>query len=215
MFGGIVEGTGTILRSAAGPRGGRELAIRTPFDDVKLGDSIAVNGVCLTATSIEGTLVSMDVGPETLERTTLGRLGGGDVVNLERALAYGDRIGGHLVQGHVDAVGLIRSVSARDNAIDLWVDVPRELHRYVAPRGGVAVDGISLTVTDVDPRGFALSVIPHTWKVTNLATRGVGGGVNVEVDLIARYLARLLETRDPNGLSLEKLEALGYGSAGR
>ncbi|MBI2373256.1 MAG: riboflavin synthase [Deltaproteobacteria bacterium] len=214
MFGGIVEGTGSIARSSTGPKGGRSLVISTPFEDVEAGDSVSVNGVCLTATSVDGKLVSMDVGPETLAHTTLGSLGAGDRVNLERALAYGARIGGHLVQGHVDTVGRLRSIVARDNAIDLWVDVPPEILRFVALRGGVSVDGISLTVTGLDAHGFALSVIPHTWKVTNLSSLGVGAGVNVEVDLIARYLARLLETQAPS-LTFDRLEALGYGTSGR
>ncbi len=201
MFTGIIEDVGVVRATRAGDRGGRTLTVETKLDpaSIGIGDSIAVNGVCLTVTRLEGGRFSVDAGPETLARTTTGALAVGDRVNLERALTLATRLGGHLVQGHVDELGRVRAVHARENAYDLVIDAPAELMRLVAPRGAITVDGISLTVTGVDPRGFSVSVIPHTWRVTSLSTRTAGSAVNLEADLLARYVVRLLETRESGG----------------
>lgn len=201
MFTGIIEDVGVVRATRAGDRGGRTLTIETHLDpaSIRIGDSIAVNGTCLTVTRLEGPRFSVDAGPETLTRTSTGALATGDRVNLERALTLATRLGGHLVQGHVDELGQVRAVLARENAYDLVIDAPAELMRLVAPRGAITVDGISLTVTGVDPRGFSVSVIPHTWRVTSLSTRTAGSVVNLEADLLARYVARLLETRESGG----------------
>lgn len=217
VFTGIIEGLGTIRGVRSGASGGKELEVAHPFEDGSLavGDSVAHDGVCLTITRKAPGRFSVDAGPETLARTTIGQLSVGTRVNLERAVTLETRLGGHLVQGHVDAVGRVRSVAQRENAWDLWVDVPRDLLQLVVPRGSVTVDGISLTVTGRDGSGFSLSIIPHTWSVTSLATRSAGSAVNVEADLLARYVQGLLEPlgegSKSGGLTLERLEALGFG----
>lgn len=214
MFTGIVEGLGEVRSVRAGAGGGRTLEIRHPFEPsrVEIGDSIAHDGACLTATGVGVGTFTVDAGPETLARTTVGDFSPGRAINLERAVTLQTRLGGHLVQGHVDAVGRVRSVAQRENAWDLWIDVPAELLQLVIPRGSVAVDGISLTVTGRDAKGFSISIIPHTWKVTSLKDRGPGARVNVEADLLARYVQGLLEPLGDGerGLTLEKLRALGY-----
>jgi riboflavin synthase len=192
MFTGLVEATGTIEHRTTEPDGGLRLTVASPFEGVQLGESIATNGVCLTVVAADGGRFEVQVGPETRARTTLGGLTEGTRVNLERSVTPSTRLGGHLVQGHVDAVGRLRQRSARDNAWDLTIDVPPEVGRLVIPRGSVAVDGISLTVTGRDERGFSVSIIPHTWAVTNLVDIGVGDPLNIEVDLIARYVDGLL-----------------------
>lgn len=217
MFTGIVEGLGKIASVRAGTGGGKVLEIHHDLGGgmggaVSLGDSIAHDGVCLTATEVGQGRFIVDAGPETLARTTVGEWSAGTSVNLERAVTLETRLGGHLVQGHVDAVGRVRSVEARENAWDLWIDVPSDVLQLVIPRGSVAVDGISLTVTGRDSSGFSLSIIPHTWEVTTLRQREVGSPANIEVDLLARYVAGLLEPLGPGkpGLTLERLRDLGY-----
>lgn len=194
MFTGIVDHVGEIVRVSAGEGGGRTLVVRHRFEGaLELGESIAHDGVCLTVTRAEGDTYWIDAGPETLARTTLGGLRAGAKVNLERAATLSTRLGGHLVQGHVDGVGTLERVAQRENAWDLEVSAPPELLPLIVPRGSVTVDGISLTVTGRTDGAFALSIIPHTWKVTSLAGKKVGHPVNVEVDLVARYVHGLLE----------------------
>lgn len=197
MFTGIVESIGVIERVTGGAGGGKRWTVRHDLDaaTISIGDSIAHDGVCLTVVQIDGARYQVDAGPETLQRTTAGRMGSGTKVNLERAMAIGDRIGGHLVQGHVDAVGTVRSVAERENARDLIIGTPAELAALIAARGSITIDGISLTVTSVGPDWFGVSIIPHTWKVTTLGTRVAGSVVNLEADMIARYVARILESR--------------------
>ena len=194
MFTGIVAGVGSVASLAR--RGGDvELLIDAgglPLAGVAIGDSIAVSGACLTATRIEGGRFAADVSNETLARTTLGRLRPGDRVNLERALRAGDALGGHYVTGHVD--GLARLVAAHDDgrSLRLVFEVPTELARYVAPKGSVTLAGVSLTVNEVDGRRFGVNLIPHTRAVTTLGALREGDAVNLEIDIIARYVARLL-----------------------
>ena len=189
MFTGIIEVVGTVASASEGT-----LSIASSYDpaSLDLGESIAVNGTCLTVTKVEGTAFFIDAGPETLARTTTGLLKPGDRVNLERALTLSTRLGGHLVQGHVDEVGRVRSVIAHDNAYDLWFDAPKPLLRLIAPRGSIAIDGISLTVTGVDADGFSVMIIPHTWANTTLKDRPVGASVNLEADMLARYVASIM-----------------------
>lgn len=184
MFTGIVEELGTLVSRD----GGRlRIGATTVLDDVELGASIAVDGVCLTVVDHGEDWWEADVVEETFSRTALGRLAPGDPVNLERPVAVSDRLGGHIVQGHVDAVGLI--VEA---APDLRVQIPADLLRYVVHKGSITVDGVSLTVAEVHPDGFAVAVIPHTAQVTTLGHKGVGDQVNIELDVIAKYVESLL-----------------------
>jgi riboflavin synthase len=213
MFTGLVEDTGRIERVAPLASGrGRELTVaaRLCEEELPIGASLAVDGVCLTVTTWSRGRVSAVVGPETLERTTLGRLAVGDAVNLERPLRLGDRLGGHLVAGHVDAVGKVARSARRGEAVDVTVSAPAPLLRYVVEKGSIAVDGISLTVNRVDDTGFTVSLIPHTQGATTLAARAVGAEVNLEVDLIGKYVERLLGGHLPRGLSLATLKEHGF-----
>lgn len=194
MFTGIIEAVGTIR--AIEPRGGDvRLRIATgklDLGDVKLGDSIATNGVCLTAVELPGDGYVADVSTETLARSTLKDLKVGAVVNLEKALQPQSRLGGHIVSGHVDGIGEVvsREVSAR--AILFRVRAPKDLAKYIAHKGSITVDGISLTVNEVEGADFVLTIVPHTVQETNIGSWAPGTKVNLEVDVIARYLERLL-----------------------
>lgn len=195
MFTGIVEDVGQIARIEPLPsERARLVTVRAPLLDAEqpLGASLAVDGVCLTVTAWRRGEVDAVVGPETIERTTLGQLAEGAPVNLERPLRLGDRLGGHMVAGHVDGVGRIAGVTSRAEAVDVLVEAPAELLRYVIEKGSVAIDGISLTVNRVDARSFAVSLIPHTQTATTLAHKGQGGAVNLEVDLIGKYVEKLV-----------------------
>ncbi|GAA3821790.1 riboflavin synthase [Cellulomonas soli] len=200
MFTGIVEEIGTIeelepARDAGGAVTDARVRVRGPLvvQDARPGDSIAVSGVCLTVTELpgDGTFVA-DVMPETLRRTALGDLAVGSPVNLERALAVGGRYGGHVVQGHVDGVGLIRARTPGPRWDEVEVEVPAELARYVAEKGSIAVSGVSLTVTHVSDDAFGVSLIPTTLAATTLGTLQPGSRVNLEVDALAKYTERLL-----------------------
>ncbi|MBN8740498.1 MAG: riboflavin synthase subunit alpha [Lysobacterales bacterium 69-70] len=193
MFTGIIQAVGRI--AALEPCGGD---LRLSVDvggldlgDVQLGDSIAVNGVCLTAIALADGRFSADVSVETLDCTTLGALAPGARVNLEKALRLADRLGGHLVSGHVDGVGEVVSITADARSLRWVFEVPANLARYIAAKGSVAVDGVSLTVNEVDGRRFGVNLIPHTMQHTRFADCTVGTRVNIEVDLMARYAERL------------------------
>jgi len=198
MFTGIVQGIGTV--AALNARAGDvELVVdagAVALGDVAIGDSIAISGACLTATRIEARRVAFDVSNETLAKTTLGRLRPGSRVNLEKALRAGDALGGHYVTGHVD--GLARLVSAHDDgrSLRLLFEVPAPLARYVAPKGSVTLAGVSLTVNEVEGRRFGVNLIPHTREVTTLGALAAGDEVNFEIDVIARYVERMLAARD-------------------
>ncbi|HLU30117.1 MAG TPA: riboflavin synthase [Acidimicrobiia bacterium] len=193
MFTGIVEHLGTVLTVDEVPRG-RTFQVDTgPLAaDVAVGDSIAVNGVCLTAVAVSTPAVTFQVMGETLDRTSIGQLGAGDVVNLERPMAAAGRFDGHIVQGHIDGVGTVRSVDADGEGSRMWVDVPADLMRYIVEKGSVTLDGVSLTVAGVDETGLDVALIPHTLAVTTLGRRRPGEKVNLEVDVLAKYVERLL-----------------------
>ncbi|NHI02240.1 riboflavin synthase [Oceanimonas sp. MB9] len=215
MFTGIVEATGTL---AAIERKGASSVIRIhcpglDLSDVALGDSIATNGVCLTVTELGKDYYCADVSIETLNRTGFADYQSGQAVNLEKALLPTTRLGGHLVSGHVDGVGRISKKSKVGFAIELWVDAPAELSRYIAEKGSITVDGISLTVNAVSGAAFKLTLVPHTLNNTTLNDWQVGRSVNLEVDIIARYLERLLaggQTQASSGLTLATLAASGF-----
>ena len=188
MFTGLVQTTGTV-RSIGGGR----LELDTPAPlDLSEGDSVAVNGVCLTATAVEDTGFSADVMDETLRRTALGELEQGAGVNLELPLRAGDRLGGHIVQGHVDGTGAVEAVTEEGFARVVRIAAGEEVLRYVVEKGSVAVDGVSLTVAEVDHGGFTVSLIPETLERTTLGSAGTGRRVNLEVDVIAKYVEKLV-----------------------
>ena len=193
MFTGLVEATGCVAAIEA--KGGdvrlRIASDTLGFADVQLGDSIAVNGVCLTVVAFDAHSFDADVSTETLARTTLGAWTVGRLVNLEKSLRFGDRVGGHLVSGHVDGVGQVVSIEADARATRWRFALPRALSRFVAEKGSIAVDGVSLTVNSVGDEHFEVALIPHTQTVTAFAETAVGSAVNLEVDLLARYLDRL------------------------
>ena len=211
MFTGIIKAKGTI--SAMEKRGGDvRLTVRSdglPWDEFERGESIAVNGVCLTAVALHEDGFDTDVSVETLDVTALGGLATGSKVNLEPSISLGERLGGHLVSGHVDCTGKVVSRSADARSIRLTIEVPKDYARYVAKKGSVCIDGVSLTVNEVSGNAFELNIIPHTAEVTIIDGYAPGTVVNVEVDLLARYLERLLSA-DEGGISLEFLKAHGY-----
>jgi riboflavin synthase len=194
MFTGLIEGVGAL--AASDTRGGdarlRITVGNLPFDDVKLGESIAVNGVCLTVVAFDAASFEADASNETLSLTTLGGLRPGAAVNLERAMRPTDRLGGHLVSGHVDGIGRVLSIHDDARAQRWRFAAPAALLRYIAKKGSICVDGVSLTVNDVDDEGFEVALIPHTVAHTAFATTQAGHAVNLEIDLVARYVERLL-----------------------
>ncbi|GGD34637.1 riboflavin synthase [Pseudoxanthomonas indica] len=197
MFTGIIEGVGRLAASEA--RGG-DVRLRVdvgslPFEHVQLGESIAVNGVCLTVVAFDARHFQADASTETLSLTTLGQLVVDAPLNLERAMRPTDRLGGHLVSGHVDGLGQVLSIHEDARAQRWRFAAPAALLRYIAKKGSICVDGVSLTVNEVDAEGFEVALIPHTVSHTAFAATGVGDAVNLEIDLVARYVERLLGER--------------------
>lgn len=219
MFTGIIEEVGWIERVEGGSQAVK-LTVRGKkvLEGVSLGDSIAVNGVCLTVTRFTGTSFVVDVMPETLRKTSLDRVRTGTPVNLERAMALGDRFGGHIVSGHVDGVGTIYSRQSYGNAILFRIKALRELLKYMVPKGSITIDGISLTIIDVTEEDFTISIIPHTLEHTNLQNKQPGDIVNLENDMLAKYVERLLtwhtddrqRAGDKAHLGLEYLKEHGF-----
>ena len=198
MFTGIVEELGEVRGAPDGEPARLVVAADATLADAAIGASLAVNGVCLTVVAHDDATATFDVAPETLARTTLGRLRAGDPVNLERPMRLSDRLGGHLVQGHVDGIGTVRARTADgDGSMRLAVDAPAPLLRHIVEKGSVTVDGVSLTVTDVDDASFGVALIPHTLAVTTLGSRPPGATVNLETDVVAKYVDRLLEPLSP------------------
>jgi riboflavin synthase len=211
MFTGIIEEMGNVkaLRREAGAAR-LTISASTVLDNTALGDSICVNGVCLTVVDIGKSEFSADVANETLRVTNLGDLQVFQKVNLERALQLSSRIGGHLVTGHVDAVGRIRERRQEGNSWRVFIEAPKTAMRYIIKKGSVAVDGISLTVADEDMTGFSIAMIPHTAKLTTLGFKFAGDSVNLETDIIGKYVERLLSGRVEDGLNLEFLRGHGF-----
>jgi len=193
MFTGIVRERGTLV-SVEDAEGGVRLGVDAPLTAgaASVGDSISVSGVCLTAVDVSDGQVAFDVVPETLGRTTLGAATAGTEMNIEPALRAGEPLGGHYVQGHVDGVGSVREVSREGEALRVTFEAPRELLRYCVVKGSVAVDGVSLTIAALDDDAFAVAVVPHTLEVTTLGTLAIGDRVNLEVDVLAKYVERLV-----------------------
>ena len=193
MFTGIIEGLGTV--SGIRPAGqGKRLSITSDFflDQTKIGDSISVSGACLTTVAIEGKRFEVDVSPETVTRTTFGRIKVGDRLNLERSLRLSDRIDGHLVTGHIDGTGVIRHSKMTGNALIVTINIPESLLYYMIKKGSVAVDGISLTINTCDQDSIEVTIIPHTARVTTIGLKKRGDHVNIEADMIGKYVERFV-----------------------
>lgn len=216
MFTGIIEETGSVKRIETGGDFCR-IHIQAEFvlEGTKVGDSIAVNGACLTVTDIDGGGFTADVMPETLERSSLGKLAPGSRVNLERAMAADGRFGGHIVSGHIDGTGQVAEVNRQGNAVWYRIAASEKLLRYIVEKGSVAIDGISLTVARVSGRDFSVSIIPHTLGETILGEKKPGDIVNLETDVIGKYVERLLQDPEQNekkesGLTKEFLLRAGF-----
>jgi riboflavin synthase len=197
MFTGLVETLGTV-RTVTDAGAGRLLVVAAPFArELTLGESVSINGACLTVVAADADACSFQAGPETLLRTNLGELAPGDRVNLERSLRAGDRLGGHLVQGHVDGLGRIADRQRSGEWETIWFACPPELAAQTVSKGSVAVDGVSLTVVDVTTDGFSVALIPHTLAVTTLGFKPVGASVNLETDVLAKYVWKCLQAMRP------------------
>jgi riboflavin synthase len=215
MFTGIIEGAGKITgKRTVG--GGIAYDFEAGFDltDPQEGESIAVSGACLTAYNIRGRGFTADVSPETLSRTKLGLIGPGSIVNLERALKLSDRLGGHLVSGHVDCLATVTGRKEIGNYTVFSFSLPKEQGRYIIEKGSITIDGVSLTVNGCGPGHFFVSIIPHTLKVTTLGTLKVGGKVNIEVDIIGKYVEKLLAPQ-PAGTGSASSEGINPGFLAR
>ena len=217
MFTGIIEEVGTIREIGAGTL---RIAAKKVLEDVAVGDSIAVNGICLTVTKFDARSFHADIMPETVRRTSLSELKRGSPVNLERALTLRSRLGGHIVSGHIDGVGTISAVKEEGNAVLLTVRTEAPLLRYIVEKGSVALDGISLTVARVTAGDFTVSLIPHTRETTNLGSKHVGSLLNIETDILGKYVEKLMRAGNaemdrasggkPGGVTLEFLQQQGF-----
>ena len=201
MFTGLIKDLG-IIKSMKKIAEGVEFEIQTKLaSEIGIDDSVAVNGVCLTATSVSAETFKMQAVNITLEKTTLGKLNEGDLVNLELALRFSDRLGGHIVQGHVNGVGALENSKNQGENYELWFSIPNQFKKYIVKEGSIAIDGISLTVADVDfdhGSRFMVTIIPHTWNNTQLHKKRLGDGVNIEVDMMAKYLENFIKYADRN-----------------
>ena len=211
MFTGIIEDVGAIAGIGKG-EGRWTFTIRTGFNpgDIREGDSIAVNGVCLTVTGLEGGSIKADASLETLSLTTLRGSSINDRVNLERAMRADSRLGGHIVMGHVDGIGRIVAVGPEGDSLKVEVETPAEISRYIVKKGSVAVDGISLTVNDQRDNRFTLNVIPYSAAKTTLGSKNLGDQVNVETDILGRYVEKFVTRGEKNGSDLDFLYRYGY-----
>lgn len=216
MFTGIIEEIGEVKRIVQG-NNSINLTVKCSsiLGDVKIGDSIAVNGICLTVTRKETDCFTVDVMPETIRNSNIGKLKLSDKVNLERAVRVSDRLGGHIVSGHIDGMGVISDIKRDDNAIWLTIEVPESILKYIIYKGSVTVDGISLTVAYVDESCFKVSLIPFTRGITNISSKSYGDMVNIECDIIGKYVERLLffqasQKTKQSSISLDFLKEHGY-----
>ena len=203
MFTGLVEEVGKVVSLKKSPEGAL-LTVETSLGDIKIGDSVAVNGACLTVVDIDQQRVSFELSPETLKRTNLGLLKTGDFVNLERALRVGDRLGGHIVQGHVDFTARITSFKNLGKHRELVIEIPTGWEKYFVEKGSVALDGISLTVNTVQGNKISINIIPQTYEHTNLKYKKVGDLLNVETDIVGKYVINYLERFSSKETSLEE-----------
>ena len=211
MFTGIIEEIGTVRRIEHGAKGARlTIQAKTVLEDTRIGDSIATNGVCLTVVSMTGDSFSADVMAESLRRSSLGTLQGGSPVNLERAMAANGRFGGHIVSGHIDGTGTIASQKREDNAVWVKIKTPAPLLRYIVEKGSIAIDGVSLTVAAVTDTDFSVSIIPHTGAQTILLGKKPGDPVNLECDVIGKYVEKLTAPHKTGGISTNFLAENGF-----
>lgn len=216
MFTGIIEELGKVVSL----KRGSQAAVLTIegniiFDDLKLGDSVAVNGVCLTVSHMSGNIFQADVMNETFHRSSLGSLQKGDYVNLERAMAADGRFGGHMVAGHIDAVGELTGKKKDDNAVWFTIKVPPQVMRYCVEKGSIALDGISLTIAKLGEDTISVSMIPHTMEHTNFAAKKTGDWINLENDMVGKYVEKLLQTpkekeKKTSGITMETLLQAGF-----
>jgi riboflavin synthase len=198
MFTGIIEEMGVIKELNRGIQSAQiSILAKRVLEDLSIGDSIAVNGVCLTIIARTETDFRVDISSETLNVTTLGSFQAGDAVNLERALCLGSRLGGHFVTGHIDGIGSIRQRQQDESTILILIEAPPQVLRFCVRKGSIALDGISLTINEVTDNGFQVAVIPHTAQVTTLGLKGIGAAVNLECDLIGKYIEKLLQNDEP------------------
>ena len=215
MFTGIIEDVGTVKGIQ---RGAKSVILTISsakiVEGVRIGDSIAVNGICLTATTVSGDAFTADVMPETMKRTSLGELKPGSSVNLERAMPADGRFGGHIVSGHIDGTGVIKDITREDNAVWYTIGADSTILKYIVEKGSIAIDGISLTVAYVDDNVFKVSIIPHTLKETILGMKKIGDKVNLENDIIGKYVEKLLsfktETKSSKGVEMSTLMENGF-----
>jgi riboflavin synthase len=215
MFTGIVEELGKIMSVKKGAESCQlEISASKVLENTKIGDSIAVNGICLTVTSLSASSFSADVMAETLRRTSLSSLKSGSFVNLERAMSADGRFGGHIVSGHIDGTGIIKEFKNEGNAVWVTVNADMNILKYIVEKGSVAIDGISLTVADVSNSFFKVSIIPHTQNETTLLMKKTGDKVNLECDVIAKYVEKMLYTRDSisnkKGITMDLLYENGF-----
>lgn len=210
MFTGIVEEKGTVLNVEHGAKSCRiSIEANEIFSDLKIGDSVAVNGVCLTACEIKFPIFTADVMAETMRRTNLGALSKGKSVNLERAMPLNGRFGGHIVSGHIDGTGTVISKIREDNAVWVKISADKNILKYIVEKGSVTLDGISLTIAEVKSDSFSVSVIPHTAESTTLLGRKPGDKINIECDIIGKYVEKLTKNNE-SGLTLDFLEKCGF-----
>ncbi len=211
MFTGIIEEIGRVrFLKKAGDSAQMSLEARAILEDIHIGDSISVSGACLTVVEAISNAFTVDISPETLSATTLGEIKPGDPVNLERAIKAGGRFGGHMVSGHVDGVGALLRKTEQGNAQVLTFSAPGEILEISVPKGSMAVDGVSLTINEIGEESFSVAVIPHTVRMTTLGARGIGCRVNLESDLIGKYIQRILSRRDEGRQSAPGKIDLGF-----
>ncbi|MBP3722999.1 MAG: riboflavin synthase [Selenomonadaceae bacterium] len=207
MFTGIIEEVGRIKKIGGGKI---TIAAKKVLEDINIGDSIAVNGICLTATTFDASTFTADIMPETVRRTSLFAAKSEDAVNLERALTPSTRMGGHIVSGHIDGAGEIVSLAEDKNAVLMKIKADNKILRHIVEKGSVALDGISLTVASVGANDFTVSLIPHTREITNLSDKKIGGVINIETDIIGKYVEKLMQKRDSGNITKDFLFENGF-----